>query len=827
MKSYYWLLLILLLPKISNSQVVINEYSCSNYATITDNYGLYNDWIELYNPSGSAVNLAGYFLSDNVNNPTKWAIPAGVTIAAGGKLMVMCSGRDEFSGGYLHSTFSLTQTKADDIVLANPAGAIIDQVVTNPTLIENSRGRSTDGAATWSLFTTPTPNAANAGAVNEYVARPVMNQAAGNYSGSVTVSITCATPGASIYYTLDGSEPTTASILYSAPMTISTTTVVRARAFKTGEPSSFIESNTYFINVNHTMFIVSIFGGAPVDALFGGSYGDPATVVEVFDANEVFLTEASGNSNKHGNDSWAYDQRGVDFVAHDQFGYNHGLEHQFFPSRTRDEFQRVILKPAANDNYPFEQGAHIRDAYVHMLSHLGDLYLDARTSTPCVLYKNGQYWGVYEIREKVDDEDFTDYYYKQDEKYSGSNEYIQFLKTWGGTWSEYGNAPAQNDWNALRNYITSNNMAVQANFDYVDSLFNWKSLVDYFCLNSVVVCQDWLNWNTAWWRGLDPAGDKKKWRYALWDMDATFGHYINYTGIPTSAPTADPCNVEALPDPGGQGHTTILNDLMANPGFEQYYISRYIDLNNTVFSCANMQTLLDNMIAEIQPEMQGQINKWGGTLAGWQANVQALKDYIDARCVALETGLVNCYSLTGPFDLTVDVDPPLSGWVDINSIGQLDTYPWMATYYGGIDILMKATPDAANGWEFDYWEVISGSTITPNTDTTDIALRIIGDETIIAHFKTPTGGFLPTAFSPNNDGINDALHVLGEGIVSMNLTIYNRWGETVKTMTNPAESWDGTYKGEVVPTGVYAYKLYVVLADGEVISQSGNITVVK
>lgn len=827
MKGLRWLLFLTLVPKISFGQVVINEYSCSNNVIFADNYGDFNDWFELYNPSGSAVNLGGYFLSDNVNNPTKWAIPAGVSITAGGRLIVMCSGRDEFSGGFLHATFKLTQTKPEEIVLANPGGIILDQLTTNPTLTNHSRGRTTDGASTWSLFTTPTPNAANNGAVSEYVARPVMNQAAGNYSGSVSVSITCATAGSEIRYTTDGSEPTSASTLYSGAINISATTVLRARAFKAGMPDSFIESNTYFINVNHSVFIVSVFGGSDLSSLFNGSQGDPLTSVEVFDANEVFLTEASGNSNKHGNDSWAYAQRGVDFVAHDQYGYSAGLEHQFFPSRDRDEFQRVILKPAANDNYPFENGAHIRDAYVHMLAHLGDLYLDVRTSTSCVLYLNGQYWGVYEIREKADDSDFTDHYYDQDEKFSGSDEYIQFLKTWGGTWSEYGNAAAQNDWNALRNYIASNNMAVQANFNYVDSLYNWKSLVDYFCLNSVVVCQDWLNWNTAWWRGLDPQGDKKKWRYVLWDMDATFGHYINYTGIPTSAPTADPCNVDGLPDPGGQGHTNILNDLMANPTFEQYYISRYIDLNNTVFSCANMQLLLDQMIGEITPEMQMQINKWGGSLAQWQTNVQTLKDYIDTRCVALQTGLVNCYNVTGPYDLTLDVDPAGAGTIDINSLGTLDTYPWTATYYGNIDIYLKATPDAANGWEFDYWEIVNSGTITPSTDSTDVTLRIAGDETVIAHFKTPTGGYLPTAFSPNGDGINDVLRLLGEGIMSMNLTLYNRWGESVINLTNPAESWDGTYKGEPVPAGVYAYKLFAVLKDGEEINQSGNITVVR
>src|SRR5690606_35014627 len=156
---------------------------------------------------------------------------------------------------------------------------------------------------------------------------------------------------------------------------------------------------------------------------------------------------------------------------------------------------------------------------------------------------------------------------------------------------------------------------------------------------------DWLNWNTAWWRGLvpPPVGDKQKWRYILWDNDASWGHYINYTGIPTTAPDADPCNPEALPDPGGQGHIPILNKLMQNAEFQQEYIARYADLMNTYFSCDYMVNLLDSMVAVMTPEMPGQIAKWGGDMATWQSNVQALEDYIVQRCTAMTAGMVYCY----------------------------------------------------------------------------------------------------------------------------------------------------------------------------------------
>jgi hypothetical protein len=126
-------------------------------------------------------------------------------------------------------------------------------------------------------------------------------------------------------------------------------------------------------------------------------------------------------------------------------------------------------------------------------------------------------------------------------------------------------------------------MGNAANFTYVDSQLNWESLVDYFVLNSYVVNQDWLNWNTSWWRGMDPLGDKKKWRYALWDMDATFGHYINYTGIPDPSANADPCNAENLPNPGGQGHTDILEKLIAENKCNECHIRRVGGDGNSIY----------------------------------------------------------------------------------------------------------------------------------------------------------------------------------------------------------------------------------------------------
>lgn len=677
----------------AKAQVVINEFSAANMDGLTDNFGEHEDWIELYNTGNQAVSLAGYYLSDDVDNSDKWKIPAGVTIAAGGYLVVYASDRDLVNGADIHAGFSLTQTKNEDIALFTPQEVLVDAIeITQPNQVNHSTGRVSDGAASWGIFTQPTPGAPNGNAFQAYASKPVLSQAPGFYPAAITVSMSA---GASetIRYTLDGSEPTSISPVYAAPITIGQTTVVKAKVYPQQADllPSFTEANTYFINVSHTVPVISIAGTDLAD-LLNGAYSDPRGSFEYFD-NGAFIDEAYGEYNKHGNDSWAYAQRGIDYITRDPMGYSSSIKHEIFPDRDRDSYQRLIIKAAANDNYPAIEGAHIRDAYLHTLSLKANMELDERTYEPCVLYLNGEYWGVYEIREKVDDPDFTRQYFDQGEKW------LDFIKTWGGTWEEYG---SRADWDDLHAFITNNDMTIPANYDYAKERLNMLSLIDYMILNTHAVCMDWLNWNTAWWRGRKPDGGAKQWRYALWDLDATFGHYVNYTGIPDTSPDADPCYGEDLPA-DFEGHGQLIQALMANEDFHSLYVNRYADLNNSFFTCEYMNALLDSLIARIEPEMPAQIQKWGGTMAGWQANVQELRDFINSRCTSIDMGIVDCYEVEGPYPVTVKIQPATSpNKVRVNTITP-STYPFAGDYFVGTTLNLKAEPHP--DWVFDHWEV--------------------------------------------------------------------------------------------------------------------------
>lgn len=723
----------------AQAQIVINEFSCSNYSLNVA--GNNEDFVELFNPTAGPVDIGGWHMSDNMANPTKFEIPAGTIVPPNGFLTIICSGSAQdgvlYAGGFLNTNFRIHQCKQESVVLADALGGIVESytygtdVETNQE--DHSWARNTDGTPGWKVCTNPTPNATNAGAVgfmfDGYVPKPVLGEAPGYHANALSVAIT-AEPGMEIYYTLDGYRPDNSTLPYMAPIGLFETTVIRAVAIDpTGVlASSFVETNTYFFgNDAHSIRVVSVSGPGLED---GEWFGDEPMHIEFFHEDGTFWVEAEGDSNEHGNDSNAYPQKGFDYVTRDQMGHDDVLDAELFHLSDRGKFQRLIFKAAANDNYPFSGGglggAHIRDAYVQTLSGLADLHLDERTNESCILYINGQYWGVYEYREKVDDSDFTNKYYDQG-RYD-----IDFLKTWGGTWEEYGDG---DDWYTLVDYITGNDMTVAANYQNAVAELNEMSLIDYFILNSYVVCADWLNWNTAWWRGRNPDGDGRRWRYALWDMDNTFGHGANYTGIPDTGSEADPCDPEAMGDVGGQGHIPVLNALLENDEFWATYINRWADLGNTHFSCDNMHAVLDSMIAVIDPEMPRQIDRWGGDYASWLAEVQEVHDFIDERCnETVLSGMEDCYDVE-PVTLTLLIDG--CGEVELNSVDITpDMVPFSGWYFADVAMSMEAE-EVCDGAEFLYWEVESGDLTFANDQDILVEFELSGDITITAHFGEP------------------------------------------------------------------------------------------
>lgn len=151
-------------PPVNTGNLVVNEFLASNSSFGTDENGEHDDWIELYNRSSHAINIGGYRVTDNLGDHQKYVIPSdspsATTIPPGGFLIIWCDGTPD--QGPLHTNFKLSGT-GEDIGLYDTTGEPVEEFTFAAQATDISYGRTTDGAATWQFFTTPTPGTSNGG----------------------------------------------------------------------------------------------------------------------------------------------------------------------------------------------------------------------------------------------------------------------------------------------------------------------------------------------------------------------------------------------------------------------------------------------------------------------------------------------------------------------------------------------------------------------------------------------------------------------------------------------------------------------------------------
>ncbi len=229
---------------------ILSEFLASNSSGIVDEDGDSSDWIEIWNTTANDLNLAGWHLTDDATLPAKWTFPAGVIVPSQGRLVVWASGKNRTTNpAALHTSFTLSKTAGAYLAFTKPDASIVTSYTNLPAQFTNiSYGLF--GAAeplTAGYLQPPTPGAANGSPVPGFVADTTFDVKRGFFSAPFALHISCATPNAQIYYTSDGSDPTTSSTLYSgtAGIPISGTAVIRARAFAPPLAPSNIDTQTY------------------------------------------------------------------------------------------------------------------------------------------------------------------------------------------------------------------------------------------------------------------------------------------------------------------------------------------------------------------------------------------------------------------------------------------------------------------------------------------------------------------------------------------------------------------------------------------------------
>ncbi|MDT8302279.1 MAG: lamin tail domain-containing protein, partial [Sedimentisphaerales bacterium] len=235
--------------------LVINEFIASNSSSAQDPQGQYDDWIEIHNYGSDAIDIGGFYLTDNLSAPAKWRFPRNIpiltTIPPGGYLVIWADNDTEYSG--LHTNFKL-DAGGEQIALFDYDGStLIDSVTFDEQTVDISYGRYPDAADNWQFLTSPSPSSENISVFQGFVEDVKFSHEHGFYDTPFSVTLATETKNAIIYYTLDGSEPFNISsaarspmgITYTGPITVNGTTCLRAVAIKPGWKSSDITTRTY------------------------------------------------------------------------------------------------------------------------------------------------------------------------------------------------------------------------------------------------------------------------------------------------------------------------------------------------------------------------------------------------------------------------------------------------------------------------------------------------------------------------------------------------------------------------------------------------------
>jgi hypothetical protein len=257
-----FILPLLLLPALTQAQLVINELMPKNVSYVMDDAYNFSMWVEVYNPTDEAQNLSNFYFTNKATTSTEWRPKSQIVPAKG--YQVLYFEREERDG---HASFKL-DPEGGSLFLYNLSLALVDEVEYPEQHRNISYGRLTDGAASWAFFESPSPGASNDGkpSADTRCADPVFLLKNGFYTTTQTLHFEAQTDGETIYYTTDNTEPTTSSLLYdaSAGINLNNTVVIHAKAFKTGKLSSDVVSSTFFIKERKSALRVVSIAMAPM-----------------------------------------------------------------------------------------------------------------------------------------------------------------------------------------------------------------------------------------------------------------------------------------------------------------------------------------------------------------------------------------------------------------------------------------------------------------------------------------------------------------------------------------------------------------------------------
>jgi hypothetical protein len=705
----------------SSQEFVINELMTANASSILDkSYYNFSEWIEIYNPSAQLKSLGGYYLSNDSTNLKLWKVPV-ISVPAKGFGVIWF---DKMNAG-AHANFRIRSNR-ELVFLSNASGIIMDSVRIEFPYRDCSYGRSPDGSSTWRYFTQPTQGTSNtATAVYIQAPDPEFSIKGGRYKGSQSLILSSPVAGYTIRYTTSGSEPTESSSLYGTPIIINKTTTIKARAFAAGQVPSNTCANTYFIN-EHTFTIPVV--SLSVDPKYlwdntigiytDGTNGIPGNCVdqprnwnrdwERFAQFEYFKPDGSRIINTGvgvkiaGGCSRGNAQKSFGISFRDKYGADN-IRYPLFQSKQADRFTSLMLRNSGND---FNR-TMFHDAMIQTLL-IGEMDVDYNAYTPSAVYLNGEYWGILNTREKINDGYFNS-------NYGLDEDSVDFLEG-----DRVIIAGSNTDYNALINFIKTHILSSASNYQYVKDRIDIDEYINYMIANIYSGNADWPGNNLKYWKSKQ-AGSK--WRWILYDMDFGFGLY-GYSPDHNTLTFALEPNGPVWPNPPWS--TLLFRKMIENDEFKNQFIDKFSIYIYSIYNPARVNIIIDSLKQIIAAEMPYHFQRWGGSMTDWENNINIARNYAALRPGYMMTYLQNFFSLNAPYTIRVSSESHQEPFVSLNDIIINDTL-YEGSYFGNRPIKMTALPDKNH--RFKQWKLKYSNRENIEIVTTNSAWKYLDDNT--------------------------------------------------------------------------------------------------
>ncbi|HMO38829.1 MAG TPA: CotH kinase family protein [Saprospiraceae bacterium] len=588
----------------------------------------------------------------------------------------------------------------------------------------------------------------------------------GFYAQEIEVQLLA--PGATaIHYTLDGSTPTRRAAAYKRPIRLRTTAVLRAVAYYKGQPARSI-AHTYFINEPATNFPVVSIGITPAvlfdsergmfmqgNQLIDNSWKQPGANfwtrqevpahIEIFESNGQNVYNSLSGLRLFGGMSRLFPQKSMTIVARPRYGQKR-IKHPIFGDQGLKEFKFLVLRNSGSD----WGRSYFRDALMARL--VNDLDIDKQDYRPAHVYINGKYWGIYNIREKINRYFIAAHNEGVDKD---SLDYIEhYLIRRRGSTRHY---------RQMLEFIAENNLRDPVHYAYIQTLMDVDNFMNYQIAQIYFDNQD-AGGNIKYWR---PHSRDGRWRWILFDTDWGFGLHDSRAYRNNSLAFHTEPNGPAWPNPPWS--TFLLRSLLENPDFERAFVTRFADHLNTIFEPERVKQHIEAMYQHLLPEMPRHLKRWRLNEQEWHAQVQVLRNFADERPYHTRLHLMDRFETGGLRHLQLSVEG--GGAVLLNKHLEINSeQPFAGVYFEKIPVSLKVVP--RNGYRFVGWEGIASSGAPE--DNREISLLLTEkDMTVKAIFEKyehPLAGkVVINEISANNREAGDWIEIFNHSKEKVNL----------------------------------------------------------